>query len=141
MSAQPPETIFALLVLGGLGALVGAVVVGGADLRREIAQLGLVLASVVAAGAMAGSLYFSEIRHFTPCELCWAQRIAMYPLAVTLPLAAWRRDRAFAVYGLVLAAIGAAISIYYQLQVWPSQASSCDAAAPVRPGGSRCSGS
>ncbi|MDA1515628.1 disulfide bond formation protein B, partial [Bacillus cereus group sp. TH40LC] len=30
--------------------------------------------------ATCGSLYFSEILGFTPCNLCWYQRIFMYPL-------------------------------------------------------------
>ena len=42
----------------------------------------LALAFVVAAVATAGSLYFSEVAHFTPCRLCWYQRICMYPLAL-----------------------------------------------------------
>ena len=36
---------------------------------------------------MGGSLYFSEAAHFTPCKLCWYQRIAMYPLVPLLGLA------------------------------------------------------
>ena len=42
---------------------------------------------LVAAVAMAGRLYFSEVAHFTPCKMCWFQRIAMYPLAVLLLIA------------------------------------------------------
>jgi disulfide bond formation protein DsbB len=34
------------------------------------------------AGSVLGSLYFSEVRHFTPCELCWWTRILMYPMAI-----------------------------------------------------------
>lgn len=33
-------------------------------------------------GSVLGSLYFSEVRHFAPCELCWWTRILMYPLAI-----------------------------------------------------------
>ena len=56
----------------------------------------------------SGSLYFSEVAHFVPCRLCWFQRIAMYPLAVILLVAAIRRDRAVRWYAGPLAAIGAA---------------------------------
>lgn len=35
-------------------------------------------------GSVLGSLYFSEIRHFQPCELCWYTRILMYPVAIML---------------------------------------------------------
>ena len=27
-----------------------------------------------------GSLYFSEVRQYVPCEFCWYQRILMYPI-------------------------------------------------------------
>lgn len=53
----------------------------------------LVMASVVASVATAGSLFFSLGRGFIPCELCWYERIAMYPLVVILIVAAVRRDR------------------------------------------------
>lgn len=33
-------------------------------------------------GSVLGSLYFSEVRHFIPCELCWWTRILMYPMAI-----------------------------------------------------------
>lgn len=84
------------------------------------------LGFVVAAFAMAGSLYFSEIAHYIPCPLCWYQRIAMYPLVLILLLAALRRDRGAAIYGLVQSLIGAAIALYhYQLEWFPDQAALC----------------
>lgn len=80
----------------------------------------------VAAVAMASSLYYSEIADFTPCELCWFQRIAMYPLAVLLLVAIVTRDRLGSRYIVALAGIGLSISIYhYQLQLFPDQAQVC----------------
>ncbi|MBE7520748.1 MAG: disulfide bond formation protein B [Thermoflexaceae bacterium] len=80
----------------------------------------------VAAVAMASSLYYSEVANFTPCELCWFQRIAMYPLAVLLLVAVATRDRLGSRYVVALAAIGLSISIYhYQLQLFPDQAQVC----------------
>ena len=78
----------------------------------------MVGAFVVAALAMAGSLYFSEIAHFEPCRLCWYQRIAMYPLVVILGIAAWRRDIGVRRYAVPLAAIGAVISTYHYALEW-----------------------
>ena len=131
MDAQAPETIFALLIGAGMVLTAAVMAFGGAELRAELASSSLALAAVVAVAATAGSLYFSEVRNFTPCELCWFQRIAMYPLAVMLPLATMRRDRGIVPYALVLAGLGAAVSIYhYQLQLFPDQGSSCSADAP-----------
>jgi disulfide bond formation protein DsbB len=92
----------------------------------------LFLALVVALVATLGSLYYSEVANFPPCELCWYQRIAMYPLVVILGIAAVRRDFAVRRYVIPLVAIGAAISVYhYQLERFPSQTSlSCAADVP-----------
>ena len=81
---------------------------------------------VVAAGAMGSSLYYSEYANFTPCDLCWYQRIAMYPLAVLLLTGIILRFRMDPRLIVVAAGIGLAISIYhYQLQLFPDQAEIC----------------
>lgn len=70
--------------------------------------------------ATLGSLYFSEIRGFIPCELCWFQRIFMYPQAILLGIAAYTGDTRIKRYVLPLSIIGGCISIYhYMLQKIP----------------------
>ena len=81
--------------------------------------------------AVSGSLYYSESAGFAPCELCWYQRIAMYPLALLLFVGGVARDPGLARYVLPLSATGAAISIYhYQLQLFPEQGESCAFGVP-----------
>ena len=81
------------------------------------------IAFVVATFTMLGSLYLSEIAHFTPCPLCWYQRICMYPLSVALLVGGIRRDRMVWTYILPPAIIGAGFAIYHtQLQAFPKQA-------------------
>lgn len=85
---------------------------------------------LVAAVAMASSLYYSEVAGFTPCDLCWYQRIATYPLAVLLLVALVTRFRIDPRFIVALAGIGLAISVYhYQLQLFPDQAQVCTASA------------
>jgi len=80
------------------------------------------LAFAVALFTTLGSLYLSEIAHFTPCPLCWYQRICMYPLFVTLLVGGLRRDREVYAYVLPPAIIGAGFAIYHtQLQAFPKQ--------------------
>jgi len=102
------------------------------DVLSWVSPLALVLAAVVAAVAMLGSLYFSEVAHFPPCRLCWYQRICMYPLVPILAIAAARRDRAVRWYALPLAVIGAAISTWHILvERFPSlESAACDPANP-----------
>ena len=42
----------------------------------------LLMIWVVSFVATLGSLYFSEVRGYEPCELCWYQRIFMYPIVI-----------------------------------------------------------
>ena len=86
-----------------------------ASLREAIGPYALWLAWLVAATAMAGSLYFSEIAGLIPCALCWYQRMAMYPLAIMLLIAALRQDLGVRPYATALAAIGAVIAAYHVL--------------------------
>lgn len=74
----------------------------------------------VAVIAMFGSLYFSEIRQYEPCTLCWYERILMYPLVLLLGIAYVKRDINIAVYSLFFSGIGAIISLYhYAIQKIP----------------------
>lgn len=78
-------------------------------------KYGLYLAWLVALTATLGSLYFSEIREFVPCELCWIQRIFMYPLTIILGIAVFTDDRAVRKYVLPLTIIGGFVSLYHYL--------------------------
>lgn len=70
--------------------------------------------------ALVGSLYFSEIKGFVPCELCWIQRIFMYPLVIIYGVAAVKKDLKIALPGLILSGVGMFVSAYhYLIQKWP----------------------
>jgi disulfide bond formation protein DsbB len=103
-----------------------------AGLLDGVRPVALGVAAVVAIVSMLGSLYYSEVANFPPCRLCWFQRIGMYPLAVILPLAAWRRDRAVRWYALPLAVGGGLVSVYHLLiERYPSlESGSCDPTNP-----------
>lgn len=75
----------------------------------------LFLAWAVATLATAGSLYMSEVMHFTPCSLCWFQRIFMYPLSIMLGIAFIKEDARIVNYTLPLAIIGGGFSIYHTI--------------------------
>ena len=81
--------------------------------------------------ATLGSLSFSEILGYTPCELCWYQRILMYPLAVILGIAVFRGERQVIWYALPLALPGTLLAGYHYLyQKLPAlqQATECTGA-------------
>ncbi len=66
--------------------------------------------------ATAGSLYFSEVRLFVPCSLCWYQRIMMYPLVILLGVASYRQDREIVRYALPLSVLGGTVSLFHYLE-------------------------
>ncbi|KGP71561.1 disulfide oxidoreductase [Pontibacillus yanchengensis] len=79
--------------------------------------------------ATFGSLFFSEVLNFIPCEKCWYQRILMYPQVLLYGLALFHKDLRYAQAGLYLSGIGIVIAAYhYGLQKIPAlhaESSSC----------------
>lgn len=65
--------------------------------------------------ALLGSLFFSEVIGYEPCELCWIQRIFMYPLVIIYGVALIKKDVQIALPGLLLSGIGLLISTYHYL--------------------------
>jgi disulfide bond formation protein DsbB len=121
------DTIVAFAALGVAGqAIVAALALTGllalAGLRAPLRGLRAALwgyelwaAFVVAALGTGGSLFFSEIAGFVPCDLCWFQRICMYPLSILLLFVAWHGDYRFARYLFVFPLVGSCVSVYHLL--------------------------
>jgi len=134
--------IFALVTVLILIADVGmlAVLLGKSEsLRRagdwidEVFGEGtLWIAWIVALGALAGSLFYSEIVGFKPCQLCWYQRFAWYPLVIVLLVAAIRKSPKIGMWALPLVAIGWGLSVYhYTIQLFPGlDAGACTTEVP-----------
>lgn len=71
--------------------------------------------------ATLGSLFYSEIMGYIPCELCWIQRILMYPLVVIYGVALMKKNVHIAIPGLIMSGIGVIIALYhYGLQKLPA---------------------
>ena len=122
------ELMTVAIVAGAIAMVVAATRPRG---RRLLTRHAPRVAALVAVAATLGSLWFSERAGFVPCELCWYQRIAMYPLALILTIAAIRRDRRVFTYALPLAVIGALVSAWHvREQLFPDSAGSCDLFAP-----------
>lgn len=70
--------------------------------------------------ATFGSLFYSEVMGYVPCELCWYERIIMYPLVLIYGLALLKKDMRIALPGLIMSGIGIVVSAYhYSLQKVP----------------------
>ncbi len=67
--------------------------------------------------ATAGSLFFSEVMEIPICELCWYQRVAMYPLVLILALSLFPYDPRVVRVAGALAAMGWFIALFQVLLV------------------------
>ncbi len=138
------DTIVALAALGVAGqVLAGALILVGAAaaagvraplqrLRSALWGYELWAAFVVVAVSTGGSLFFSEVAGFVPCELCWFQRVCMYPLSIITLLAALAGDHRVSRYLLPLPFVGAGIAVYHLLveNGVVGQSTTCQASAP-----------
>lgn len=102
------------------------------DYLRGVSSAGLGL--LISGGATLGSLALSEGFGLIPCELCWFQRIFMYPLPVLIAVGLIARSSEVWRYVVTLASIGAAFSVYHLLVQWTPASSTCalDASCTVR---------
>ena len=140
-----PDTVCAMthdvvVLIAALGVAGQALVVLGflvwpiaSDLiRRRLWGYELWAAFVVAAVATGGSLFFSQVANYVPCELCWFQRICMYPLSILTLLMALANDHRAARYLLPLPIVGAGLAIYHMLveRGVVGQTAGCSISAP-----------
>ncbi len=141
MTTETLSAFFAFLSLLCWAATLLVLALAGVAHRRpdgpaaawlaDVRVLSLWAAWVVATVTTLGSLYYSQVAHFLPCELCWFQRICVYPFTIVLLVAAITRDRHIWRYVLGPAAVGLVIAAYHtQLQAFPEQKSFCSTAVP-----------
>ena len=91
------------------------------------------IAWLVAAIATLGSMFFSEVMKYTPCSMCWYQRIAMYPLVIILLIGAWKSIKETTLFAAPFAFIGWLIALYHNLlhyKIIPESAAPCVQGVP-----------
>jgi disulfide bond formation protein DsbB len=93
----------------------------------------LFAAWLIAAVAMLGSLFFSDVMGFAPCVLCWYQRIAVYPLVLIFGVGLFSFDAGVVKYSLPLAVAGWLVALYHTLLYWgiiPKSIQPCSEGVP-----------
>lgn len=73
----------------------------------------LTLGFLVSLTAFLLSLFYSEVVGYPPCELCWIQRIFIYPQLLLFGLGLYKKDKSIVDYSIVSAVLGAITSIYH----------------------------
>lgn len=71
------------------------------------------LGFLISLGAVLLSLFYSEIVGYPPCELCWIQRIFLYPQLILFGMELYKRDRSIVDFSIVFATLGSIVSLYH----------------------------
>lgn len=138
MNIDTVTLFFAMLAIALQFTVVAGAIgfVASRSVRRTIISwvgpLGLWAGAAIATVCTLGSLYLSEEAKFIPCKFCWYQRIAMYPVALMLVIAAVRSDGAVRRFAGPVAVAGSLLSTYHVLlERFPSlESGSCDPNVP-----------
>lgn len=70
---------------------------------------------LIAAASVFGSLFFSEIMRLPPCNLCWYQRIFIYPVAIIILSGFFINSKDTNKFILPFTVMGLVFSIYHNL--------------------------
>lgn len=93
---------------------------------RAIAPAMSVVLRVVLTGAVLGSLFFSEIKGFEPCLLCWWQRIFIFGAALLVWTGDIRKSRLLRTQVLVFALIGIGFALLHNaIDIFPTGLDVC----------------
>ena len=71
------------------------------------------IAWLVASVATLAALFLGEVMGYTPCVLCWYQRICMFPLVLVLAAGLFPFDRRVVRYALPLAFAGWLLAAFH----------------------------
>jgi len=72
-----------------------------------------ILGFLASLGSFALSLFYSNVIGFPPCELCWIQRIFLYPQLILFGMELYKRDRSIVDFSIVFATFGSIVSLYH----------------------------
>lgn len=68
---------------------------------------------LIATVSSLAALFFGEVMGYTPCVLCWYQRIAMFPLVLVLAAGLFPLDLRVVRYALPLALAGWGLALFH----------------------------
>ena len=109
-----------LLQLDLLFVLIVYLIYPNCWISKFVKKYALHFVSLLGFAAIFGSLIYSELLRFDPCELCWIQRILLYPSALIGLVAICLKDTKALWYTLSLSILGGLVSLYhYIIQMAP----------------------
>jgi disulfide bond formation protein DsbB len=120
------DIIIAIFIIFALYSLSGGKIPKSINnIWKVIKKNYLIFALIVALTATLGSLFYSEIAKYTPCELCGYQRILMYPQVLLLAIALFKKDNKIGQYVIPMSIVGGVIAAYHYFVQISEVATSC----------------
>jgi disulfide bond formation protein DsbB len=96
------------------------------DIASILRRWGIPLALALSFLGAFLTLFYSYVLNIPPCDLCWWQRIALYPQIILFAFAWKRLEKWIPLYSMTLSVIGAGIALYnHALQMFPAGALPC----------------
>jgi disulfide bond formation protein DsbB len=103
------------------------------QVSQNRAWLFVFIAWLVASVSTLSALFLGEIMGYTPCVLCWYQRIGMFPLVLILAAGLFPFDRKVVRYALPLALAGWLLAVFHWAVasgLVPESATPCNQGVP-----------
>ena len=82
---------------------------------EEKYNLNLFVQLLVVGFSVLGSLFFSEVMKFAPCDLCWFQRLCIYPMGFVILTGLYLKSKETVYFLIPLAVSGLGFSLYHNL--------------------------
>ena len=103
------------------------------QVSQNRAWLFVFIAWLVASVSTLSALFLGEVMGYTPCVLCWYQRICMFPLVLILAAGLFPFDRRVVRYALPLALAGWLLAVFHWAVasgLVPESATPCNQGVP-----------
>ena len=97
---------------------------GGVIMSKQVEGI-LFLIWAISVVATSGSLFFSEVMGYVPCELCWYQRILMYPLIFIYGISYISKEWRYCYRGILLRDNGLCTALFHYLAQWLKNEATC----------------
>jgi disulfide bond formation protein DsbB len=95
------------------------------ELDETLSTWHLEIIFLLTAAATTGSLYVSNVLDWQVCQICWFQRVLMYPLPLIVAGAVFSDVRRVKYSVLPLSVLGAFTSLYHFLSIATDPTQSC----------------
>ncbi|MDQ5962762.1 MAG: hypothetical protein QG653_569 [Patescibacteria group bacterium] len=105
-----------LTIIGGIAIVVWAITLLVRDKNKfvdAVARHATLIGLIATLSGTLLSLFYSQVLGLVPCELCWYQRILLYPQVVLFAIAWWKKEHSVWMYSIWLSILGAGIALYH----------------------------